>query len=95
MAVDLLYGGSFHTARRAGPALREDPDMKERSDNKAHQQRFQGRHVRPPAPPVEAEKKGEPFGPNLEGASGNEWDKKNVPVPSTEKAGSRHSRSAL
>lgn len=69
--------------------------MKERSDNKTHQQRFQGRHVRPLAAPVEAEKRGEPFGPNLEGESGNEWDRKNVPVPSKEKAGSRLSRWAL
>ena len=69
--------------------------MKERSDNKTHQQRFQGRHVRPLAPPLEAEKKGEPLGPNLEGESGNERDRKNVLVPSTEKAGSRYSRWAL
>ena len=27
--------------------------MKERNDNKTHQQRFQGRHARPLAPPVE------------------------------------------
>jgi hypothetical protein len=61
--------------------------MKERNHNKTHQQRFQGRHARPLAPPAEAEKKGEPFGPDLGGGSGNEWDKKSVPVPSTEKAG--------
>lgn len=41
--------------------------MKERSDNKTHQQKVQGRHVRPLASPVEAEKKGEPFVPSLEG----------------------------
>ena len=61
--------------------------MKERNDNKTHQQRFQGRHTRPLASPVEVEKKGEPFGPSLDGESGNEWDKKSVPVPSTERAG--------
>lgn len=61
--------------------------MKERSDNKTHQQRFQGRHVRPLAAPAETEKPGEPFGPNLDGASGNEWDRKSIPAPSTEKAG--------
>ena len=87
MAVDLQYGGNFRPGRRAGPSIRKGPDMKERNDNKAHQQRFQGRHVRPQAPPVEAEKKGEPFGPNLEGESGNEWDERNVPVPPTEKSG--------
>ena len=36
---------------------------------------------------VETEKEGEPFGPNLEGGSGNEWDKKSVPVQPTEKPG--------
>jgi hypothetical protein len=61
--------------------------MKERNDNKTHQQRFQGRHARPVAPPVEVGKKGEPFGPELDGGSGNEWDKKSVAVPTTEKAG--------
>ena len=61
--------------------------MKERNDNKTHQQRFQGRHARPLSPPVEAEKQGVPFGPDLEGGGGNEWDKKNAPVPSTEKEG--------
>ena len=61
--------------------------MKERNDNKTHQQRFQGRHARPLAPPVEPEKKGEPFGPDLDGASGNEWDKKSAEVPSAGKAG--------
>lgn len=61
--------------------------MKERNDNKTHQQRFQGRHARPDAPPVEAEKKGEPFGPDLDGGSGNEWDRKSVEAPSADKAG--------
>jgi hypothetical protein len=33
---------------------------------------------------LEAKKKGEPFEPDLDGGSANQWDKKNVPVPSTE-----------
>lgn len=84
MAVDLHRGGSILSGVGRGPSIREEPEMKERTDNKTHQQRFQGRHVRPLAPPVEAEKKGEPFGPNLEGES--ERDRKSVPVPSTGKA---------
>ena len=94
MAVDLRLGDSFHTARRAGPAHREDPDMKERSDNKAHQQSLQGRHVRPLEPPVEAEKKREPLGPSLEGEGGNEWDELPGSVDG-ESRSARHSRAVL
>jgi hypothetical protein len=40
--------------------------VKERNRNKTHQQRFQGRHDQPLPPPVETEKPGAPFGPDLD-----------------------------
>jgi hypothetical protein len=58
--------------------------MKERNGNKTHQQRFQGRHVEPPPPPVETQRNEAPFGPDRDGEAGREADKERGPTPAND-----------
>ena len=58
--------------------------MKERNSNKTHQQKFQGRHVEPPPPPVETRRNEAPFGPDRDGEAGREPDKERGPTPASD-----------